>query len=285
LEEDGRNTTFQPSTTFTSFLRPTSTHWPPNSATKCNFNTINQPISPSTASNPTPSPQPFPDTFWQLESTETSHSNSSTEPFYITQPTKPNEPKTPNPSFSGQPGKEKTLKKTESRRKTRRRAVRYKKNIKKQKEIPICQNLYHIQPRCVHNYGFCADANASLQTNSNNAIKNSDCYLPPRIKNLTYHDLCSINQPPPGVGQLLGLNLKYCLSSNTLKNNIPHTVQKKAYSIRTKYQLQQLGHTENSHYIKQIYLRNKNWNPEPAPPVIEENITNFDKKLKLNKMP
>jgi hypothetical protein len=53
-----------------------------------------------------------------------------------------------------------------------------------------------------------------------------------------------------------------------------------AYSIRTKYQLQQLGHTKDSHYIKQIYLRNKNWNPEPAPPDIEDKITYFDKTLK-----
>jgi hypothetical protein len=54
-----------------------------------------------------------------------------------------------------------------------------------------------------------------------------------------------------------------------------------AYSIHTKYQLQQLGHTKDSHFIKQIYLRNKTWNPEPAPTNIEDKITNFNKTLKI----
>jgi hypothetical protein len=41
-------------------------------------------------------------------------------------------------------------------------------------------NLYHMQQRCVQNYGFCANTSASLQTNFTNAIKdNNDSYLPP----------------------------------------------------------------------------------------------------------
>jgi hypothetical protein len=29
-------------------------------------------------------------------------------------------------------------------------------------------------------------------------------------------------------------------------------------------------------YIKQIYIKNKNWNPDPAPLHIEDNITKFE---------
>ncbi len=53
-----------------------------------------------------------------------------------------------------------------------------------------------------------------------------------------------------------------------------------AYSIQTHYNLKALGlHTE-SEFIKQIYVRNKNWNPEPAPHHIEDKITQFKKQLK-----
>jgi hypothetical protein len=33
-------------------------------------------------------------------------------------------------------------------------------------------------------------------------------------------------------------------------------------------------------YIKQIYKKNPKWNPPPAPPLIEEKITTFEKLLK-----
>jgi hypothetical protein len=40
-----------------------------------------------------------------------------------------------------------------------------------------------------------------------------------------------------------------------------------------------LGLSTESVYIKQIYIRNKHWNPEPAPPTVEDAITAFDKAL------
>jgi len=80
--------------------------------------------------------------------------------------------------------------------------------------------------------------------------------------------------------EVLGLNLKYCLSSSQLKNNINTTVQKMAYAIRTTFHLQNASLTKDSDYIKQIYVRNRNWNPDPAPIHIENNITTFEKNLK-----
>jgi len=53
-----------------------------------------------------------------------------------------------------------------------------------------------------------------------------------------------------------------------------------AYAIRTKYNLQALNKEDDSDYIKQIYIKNKTWNPEPAPLHIEDKITDFEKLLK-----
>jgi len=53
-----------------------------------------------------------------------------------------------------------------------------------------------------------------------------------------------------------------------------------AYAIRTQYNLQTMDKANNSDYIKQIYIKNKSWNPEPAPLDIENKITNFEKQLK-----
>jgi hypothetical protein len=53
-----------------------------------------------------------------------------------------------------------------------------------------------------------------------------------------------------------------------------------AYSICTKHYLREHGSDSNSEYIKQIYKRNTNWNPPPAPLLIEDSITKFEKLLK-----
>jgi hypothetical protein len=42
------------------------------------------------------------------------------------------------------------------------------------------------------------------------------------------------------------------------------------------------GHYNKSDYIKQIYVRNPNWNPPPAPIQLEDSITDFEKLLKTS---
>jgi hypothetical protein len=41
-----------------------------------------------------------------------------------------------------------------------------------------------------------------------------------------------------------------------------------------------LNKEDDSDYIKQIYIKNETWNPEPAPLYIEDKITDFKKLLK-----
>jgi hypothetical protein len=106
----------------------------------------------------------------------------------------------------------------------------------------------------------------------------SSLSLQPR--NLTFHNLCKTNHLPPGTKSLLGLNLKYCLSSNTLPNDINSTMLKLARSIRTKYYLAKITTGNSLEYEKQIYKKNLNWNPPPAPLIIEDEITEFEKAIK-----
>jgi hypothetical protein len=54
-----------------------------------------------------------------------------------------------------------------------------------------------------------------------------------------------------------------------------------AYSIRTRYYLQHNnGLSDSNDYIKQLYIKNKNWDPPPATNTIEDSITSFEKLLK-----
>jgi hypothetical protein len=98
--------------------------------------------------------------------------------------------------------------------------------------------------------------------------------------NLTFHNFCNLNKVPTSTKKLLGLNLKLCLAGNTIPYNIPHTVRNMAYNIRTKYYLQESGMSNDTDYTKQIYVKNKHWDPPPAPNLMEDKITAFEKVLK-----
>jgi hypothetical protein len=53
-----------------------------------------------------------------------------------------------------------------------------------------------------------------------------------------------------------------------------------AYTIRTLYKLKELDVDNNYSYEKQIYVKNKLWNPPPVPLLIEDKITEFEKEIK-----
>jgi hypothetical protein len=55
---------------------------------------------------------------------------------------------------------------------------------------------------------------------------------------------------------------------------------KLARSIRTKYYLAKNTTGNSLEYEKQIYKKNLNWNPPPAPLIIEDKITEFEKAIK-----
>jgi hypothetical protein len=146
--------------------------------------------------------------------------------------------------------------------------------------LPLQQQIYHIKQHCLRNFGFQANPKFSLQKNFNDIITTETANSTQQMSNLAFHNLCKHANIPQGTRQLLGLNLKYCLACSQLNNNINTTVQKMPYAIRTTFQLQHLTKPDDSTYIKQIYIKNKTWNPEPAPLHIEDKITSFEKILK-----
>jgi hypothetical protein len=53
----------------------------------------------------------------------------------------------------------------------------------------------------------------------------------------------------------------------------------RAYSIHTEYHLKEINALNDSIYIKQIYIKNRFWDPPPASLLIEENLTDLERKL------
>jgi hypothetical protein len=131
-------------------------------------------------------------------------------------------------------------------------------------------------------FGLFANPKATLQHNFNQAISAISTSNYQQPTNLAFHNLCKNIEIHVGTKQLLGLNLKFCLSSRTLNNDINATIRKMAYSIRTKHFLMEHGTSNETNYIKQIYIRNSSWNPPPAPTKVEDGITNFEKLIKAS---
>ena len=172
------------------------------------------------------------------------------------------------------------LKRKPSRCIMQRKAKRCKQAILRKQNIPLTQNSYHVKQYCLKTFGFQANANLTLRQNFNVAIKNLKNNPSHQPTNLTFHNLCQETNLPTGIKNLLGLNLKCCLSHNNVNQDINKTLLKMAYSIRTRCHLNAIGYTGESSYEKQIYSRNLNWKPDPAPPPIEEKLTVFEKALK-----
>ncbi len=171
--------------------------------------------------------------------------------------------------------------KARSRRTSQRRAKRYKKWEAERENLTL--NLRHqkIKLTCLSNFGFCANPQQSLQRNFNKAISQPPSQLfNKQPTNLAFHNLCTKNELPPCTRQLLGLGLKYCLASSSLQQKTNTTALKVAYSIRTRHYLQTNSVSQDAEYIKQLYKKNKRWDPPPASLAIEDSITLFEKTLK-----
>jgi hypothetical protein len=99
---------------------------------------------------------------------------------------------------------------------------------------------------------------SKLSTNHNNNLQPT---------NLSYHNLCITEKPPPGTRELLGLNLNYCLASATTDKDINKMVLQMAKSIRTFHYLQANPNLQNSEYIKQIYIKKSNLEAPTSAPI------------------
>ncbi len=119
-----------------------------------------------------------------------------------------------------------TTHKTRSRRISQRRKQRL---IKKESGKSYRTNIgfgriNRTTQYCLQNFGLCSNPDNSINKNFKTALQTipSHTWLQPR--NLTFHNLCKQQKLPLGTKELLGLNLKFCISSNKITNDINKTV-------------------------------------------------------------
>jgi len=128
-------------------------------------------------------------------------------------------------------------------------------------------------------YGFHANPNKSLSYNFNKAIRTRDQRLiQNQPTNLSYHNLCTTQQPPSNAGQLLGLNLKFCVAPHTPKPDLRNTIGKLVRSVRTQNMLVQKK-IKGSHFIPQLYKTSHFYSPPLATDEIEYNLAKFESLL------
>ena len=79
--------------------------------------------------------------------------------------------------------------------------------------------------------------------------------------NRSYHNLCTTITPPPGLRNLLGLGLKFCIRTPRPSPNLPEAIERLVRQVRTyDWASKQPG---INIYDKKLYARNEEWVPDP----------------------
>jgi len=182
---------------------------------------------------------------------------------------------------------------------SRRKIQRKKKRILRKKiahlELKSQQYLYNREEKIAKHYGFLSNPNKSpthnfnrtlnkISTETSNYNTNPDQHdkqslLSLQPKNLSVHNLCHAIHPPPGINNLLGLGLKYCIATPKPNPDIKQCLRKMAYKIRTKHYLLEKNTNISDNYIPQLYIKLTNWNPPPTTEDTENRLTLFEKLL------
>jgi hypothetical protein len=151
----------------------------------------------------------------------------------------------------------------------------FNKNLQNIKEAAVkSQNT-----KCDQLYGFHANPAHSLTKNFNAATRTRDYRLiKNQPSNLAYHNLCTTKQPSADVGQLLGLNLKYCVASKSPKPDLKHTIGRLNRSVRTQNMLLQKK-VKNQPFIQQLYKQSTAYIPPLATDQLEYQLEKFEEKL------
>ena len=134
---------------------------------------------------------------------------------------------------------------------------------------------------CFNKYGFAANPRKSLQQNIDIAHQS----IPPHLlwttpKNLSYHNLCNSENPPPLTTMLLGLGLKFCVQTRQPPRQLNTAIQRLKRDVRLRYQYHNDTDTTSlDTYNPNLYLANKNFRPEIASEEIERALADFENRL------
>jgi hypothetical protein len=120
----------------------------------------------------------------------------------------------------------------------------------------------------------------ALQIFSQKSLPEIDCF----ISNLAFHDLTPPNViVPPGLKNLLGLNLNFCMTPNPIsKKDLKKSLMELERSMRLKFHFRDKPDQE---YNKNLYISNKNWIPPHGPEPMEQIFDKINNNINVMKMP
>ena len=126
-------------------------------------------------------------------------------------------------------------------------------------------------------YGFNININKSQWENASDIIGNmptKQYYNRPNV--MTFHNLCTDPnlQPPPTLGNLLGLGLKFCIQEKRpSENDLDEAIKRFEKDARTKYTFAGTP-DNNTDYNKKIYIKS-GWKPKEGSTHLEEGLEKF----------
>ena len=128
-------------------------------------------------------------------------------------------------------------------------------------------------------YGFCADPKKPPSTRALLALGQMPAhkYFSQSIHNLAYHNLCTTKQPPPNLGILLGLGLKFVVQKPLPKPDYPEYISRFFKDVRTKFMF---GDTDDDTFNPKLWVKNENFTPEAAPQPVEDCLQDFNHRLR-----
>jgi hypothetical protein len=94
---------------------------------------------------------------------------------------------------------------------------------------------------------------------------------------MKFHNLCSKLTPPPGLASILGYDLKHCVQHSKPKPDIKESFSRFKRDVRTKFTFKD---QPNSEYDPKLYVKNNEWNPDHASSEIEQELQNFEVKIR-----
>jgi hypothetical protein len=101
------------------------------------------------------------------------------------------------------------------------------------------------------------------------------------VSNLKFHNLCTHLVPPLGIESILGYDLKHCVQHKTPQNDAEASLSRLERDVRIRFlhhNNEQDNDTDDEYatYDPKIYVKIKNWEPDPCPIIdVEEELTAF----------
>ena len=137
-------------------------------------------------------------------------------------------------------------------------------------------NTTHQQ--CIQQYGFVCNPDKPTWQNIHTVISNTPTTIYfTQIKNNTFHNLCTLKQPPKGLGRTLGLGLKFCIQE-PLPTKEPD-YDRFCSDVRKRFMFAGQDSPKMESCPKNLIIKSE-WIPYEQSDELESKLNNFIKKTK-----